>query len=667
MRHRDESNPFAPIRAADFTDEQINSLWVDLGGNWIANVLEPRSITSKYILGSKGSGKTHLLRYHSYQVARLRSPNESGLTIVQETGCLAVFLRTTNIDAGRFELSQASELAVQQLFSVHLELKLAELVIDALEDIKGTSPAVTFNDAEVIKYLSNAIGDVAFNEVSSLMRLREWISDWIKSIDAAVNASAFTGRFDLQLPFSFGALALPLGAAVRRWNSALSTMNLVYILDEIENLSEMQQEVINTLVRYAEGRVSFRMTGRLYSRKTLGTISGGEENREGSEFAVTRLDELLRNVDRYTGFATKFIAKRLGYFAFDSGKGRVGGGFDPSAAFEELDAEKLIEEHALPARESRFVKQLGGSLGHLDVEPNVQEGVISLLVDGFPSLVQRLNVLRYCKGFSKGSDLIARALRINEEGTQFVASESRAKGAYATAMGHWKWDLLAQLCRESNRRNAVVPYAGFKSLVAISAHNPRNLLVLLGKIYEIASFRGIDLSRGNRVTVDIQTQGAIESARFCFEGDTNYGVRSDGAREAVARLAELLRVARYSLNIPEVSPLAVSFDNEDLSVQSRNTLESAFNYSLLFEIPAGRPDRNSQRLNRKVQLNPMLSARWGLPIGRRGDLSISGQMLNAIFEPDDRESFQYLVRQQGAKWNDPFFVHKDDFEQAKLF
>ncbi|WP_129447823.1 hypothetical protein [Methylibium sp. Pch-M] len=667
MYFSDDSNPFAPIRAADYTDEQINGLWVELGAGWMSKVLEPRSTVSKYILGSKGSGKTHLLRYQSYSVARLRAPDKPGLALVQDTGCLAIFLRTTNMDAGRFELSKEPEAALKQLFSVHLELKLLDLVGEALQDVRSTTPDTTFNDRDLLQHLAKRVADPSFSGIHDLQSLRVWVSYWLRTIDDATNAAAFTGALNLRLPFSTGDLALPMGAALRKWHPAFEATNLIYVLDEIENLSVKQQEVLNTLVRYAEGRVAFRMTGRLYARKTLATIAGGEENREGSEFSVTRVDDILRGTKAYGEFATKFIAKRLGVLV---GRGASRGpflGFDPRNAFEEPSVDELVQRYAIHADESRFTRFFREAFSKRRQAEGGVVDVLPVLVGSFPPLLQRLNVLLFCKKLGLKQSAVSLAEKIRRDCEAYLQSTSLTSNSYATAVGHWKWDLFAQLCRESKRKDAVLPYAGFATFVAMSAHNPRNLLVLLGKVYEIAAFKEVDFGRGGKISVEIQTSAAMDAARFCFEGDSNYGLQSDQAREAATRLAELLRTARYALNVPEVSPLAISFDNDELTPIARRTLESAVNYSLLFEIGDGRPDRNTQRILRKVQLSPMLSPRWGLPTGRRGDISVSGPLLNAIFDPTARDDFGVLLRQQSTKWNFPFSPPPRDFRQNKLF
>ncbi|MDQ7954755.1 MAG: hypothetical protein RET84_02545 [Pseudomonadota bacterium] len=651
MHLLEDSNPFAPIRATDYTDEQINDLWVEMGAGWLSTILEARSVVSKYILGSKGSGKTHLLRYQSYPVARLRMPSKSGLTLVEENGCLAVFLRATNIDAGRFKISGMTEQAMQQLFSVHLELKVLELVLAALKDIRQTTPTAQFEDGAFLEILGAQITDPQFAGLQSLIDLSAWVSSWLRAIDDATNAAAFNGEFNLKLPFVVGRLMLPLGVAFRRWNAALNTTNLICIIDEIENLSIKQHEVINTFVRFAEGRISFRLTGRLYARKTLATMDGGEENREGSEFSVVRLDESLLRIRNYSEFASRFISKRMGFAHPRLGPRTPLSNFDPRSAFEEVDVEEYARQNEIPISEARFAKLLHKAVERAKI-PVRYDDLIKTLALGVPPLLQRLNVLLFCKKLKKGANATVVSERIRGDCDAFM-QHTEIRSTYATALGHWKGDVFAQLCRESKRRDGMVPYAGFSTLVTMSSHNPRNLLVLLGKVYELAAFIDGDVGR-SRLSVDVQTSAVIDAARFCFEGDSNYGFRSDQAREAVNRLAELLRTARYSLNIPEVAPLAVSFDASDLDVEEREVLESALNYSLVIEISDGRPDRNTQRLNRKIQLSPMIAPRWGLPVGRRGDLSLDAPLLKAIFSPKSRDEFDVLVAQQSTRWNFPF-------------
>src|SRR5689334_5546759 len=81
MTNRPE-NPFRITKSNDLTDEQINRLWVSVTeDDGVTGLARPASPTAMYILGGKGSGKSHLMRYYSFPVQVIRY-QESGTSIV---------------------------------------------------------------------------------------------------------------------------------------------------------------------------------------------------------------------------------------------------------------------------------------------------------------------------------------------------------------------------------------------------------------------------------------------------------------------------------------------------------------------------------------------------------------------------------------------------------
>jgi hypothetical protein len=612
---------------------------------------------SKYILGGKGTGKTHLLRYHSYQVARLRDKRLSGVETVERLGFLGVFVRATNIDAGRFEAEFASPRQWQQLFGVYLELRLAEGLLDALIDIQRTSPNSSFNEAATLHEVRRTVHGLVGAEVSSVKELQTWVDNQRRAIDVAVDNAAFSGDLRIRVPFPIGGLCIPLTRALALWNSVFASAPVIFLVDEVENFSERQQQIINSLVRYGEGVLTFRVTGRLYSRKTLATMADGEENREGSEFTTIQLDEILRRFERYPDFARRFVAKRL----TAPGSGNTGtpfSVFDPTKSLEEVDPQNFFVKHveafeldtSATSHSREFINALKAADGEYGITPSVAENVHHVLTSDFPPIIQRLNSLLFFKKAAKRKDPLSTASSIAEAARGYIISGAR-RGYYANAYGHYANDLFAQLCRASRKLGRPL-YAGFDCFVKMSSGNPRNLLICLGRLYELTSFREIDLSNA-KLGLLLQTEAAAEAARFMYERDSNYGAAADAAREAVNRLAAVLRTARYALNIPEVSPLTVSFSDTDLEGESRAVLRLALNYSLLFDVNVGRPDRNSDNVHRKIQINPLLSPKWGLPIARRGDLQLNRGVLNAIFDGSRLEEFEMTLRLLGSRWNRP--------------
>lgn len=347
--------------------------------------------------------------------------------------------------------------------------------------------------------------------------------------------------------------------------------------------------------------------------------------------------------------------------------------FDPTEHLENIDTSAFYKNAILTLDieptpgdiKRRLTAALAGADPKLRLNPEDIQRVSEFLISGLPVLLQRLNVLLFCKKYRKAGTalVVAEELRIAAEALSACEAKG-AQGTYATAYQHYSKDLFAQLCRESKVGGPV--YAGFETFVKMSSGNPRNLLIVLGRMHEMAVFREMSFDKGKKLSVRLQTQAAIEAARFLLESDTNYGGMAEQAREAITKLALTLRTARFALSIPEVSPLAVSFAVEELKDDAKLILNAALNYSLLFEVPSGRPDRNSQKVLKKAQLNPLLSPRWGLSIGRRGDLSLGKELCGAIFGPGRTYEFDVLLKALDLGWNYPFKKPEPD-SQPTLF
>lgn len=658
-------NPFALVRAADYSDEEINSLWVEMGAAVIDQVIEPRERLSKIIVGGKGAGKTHLLRYHSYQVLRLRSQRQTGLETIGDAGFLAVFLRATGVDAARFNLSSFNEDKWQMLFGIYLELRLAELVLDALCEIERTSAPACFDNQSFLDEIRSNVAVPESPDIRTVDGLKSWVLSERKQLDSLVNRAAFSGQLDYEPKFAVGGLTVTLGRALSHWHAAFIGKPLLYLIDEIENFSESQQEVVNSLIRYGEGSATFRVSGRHYSMLTFKTIGGGEENREGSEYRKTNLDEILREKKGFSRFARKFVSKRLGAWHGLGSLERVPE-LDPARYFEDIEKSSFYSAAiARFAGPNDYFQKFEAAVNAAAGLRPLRDSLVENLTSGLPIIVGKINCLKFCKGYSWNLDPISLSRDIRAASLNFVADPTQDSD-YATSYGHWALDMFAQVCRDGGRLPSA-PYAGFGTFVQMACGNPRNLLILLGRCFALSRFRGIDfLTDGKSLSIEIQAKASEEAAQFAFEADTNFGSAAESARQATVRLAELLRAARYSLNVPEVSPVVVTFPDAELTSQSRDVLKRALNYSFVFEIWSGRPDRNSSRINRKIQLNPLISPRWGLPIARRGDLPLSSAMVNSILDPECAQFFPRLLREATEKWDSPFKSPGGE-EQRELF
>src|SRR4051812_8895501 len=115
-------NPFNITKAVDFTDQQINDFWVDIpSGAGFASMAKPTSPMPMQIIGGKGSGKTHLMRFFSYPLQKIRHTRDI-LGGIQKDGYLGIYLRCGGLNSARFKEKGQTDEVWESVFSYYMEL-----------------------------------------------------------------------------------------------------------------------------------------------------------------------------------------------------------------------------------------------------------------------------------------------------------------------------------------------------------------------------------------------------------------------------------------------------------------------------------------------------------------------------------------------------------------
>src|SRR4051812_339852 len=116
------TNPFEATKATDFSDRQIWNYWVDLTGDGsLVTLINPTSRMPLYLLGGKGSGKTHLMRYCSFPIQKLR--HQDGLLEgLRRDKYFGLYLHTDGLNTGRFVGKGQSDEVWRSIFAYFLEL-----------------------------------------------------------------------------------------------------------------------------------------------------------------------------------------------------------------------------------------------------------------------------------------------------------------------------------------------------------------------------------------------------------------------------------------------------------------------------------------------------------------------------------------------------------------
>lgn len=661
------NNPFSLTRAADLTDAQIAEYWVDIGdSDGFTSLVKPTLEMPMFVLGGKGSGKTHIMRYLSFELQRIRH-GEALLEGVQEEGYLGIYMRCSGLNSRRFGGKRQEADVWAGLFAYYMELWLAQMTLRTACEVLGSDGVELGEDSTALRQIMGLFDDPQEPSPRSLSGLSEYLRELQRELDVAINNCGIRGRLDVVIRSTTGRLIFGIPRVLAEHFPQLKTILFVYLIDEYENLTESQQKLINTFVREREAPCSFKIGSKLFGVRTHSTYSANEDNREGSEYEVLPLDSHLRESDQqYSTFAARVIVSRL------VSKGHLPN--PPSTDKEKIrflqSAFQRIENEDLALLSTKFVlekykgkerpyftelrKQLtdgAASNSAVGVETSGDiDAIVKLLSCPDVPLLEKLNCFMLYQKWSSRKDLSSAAFEIQRECSEYLRTRDKTS-AYHDKLLHWKSDMLAQLRKECSKKQL---YAGFATIVDLSWGNPRHLLIILKHVVSWAGFKGEYPFTESAISVRAQSDGVRKAADWFFSDARTTGRDGQCVQDAINRFGTLLRSIRYAHKPSECSVSSFSFDSSAVTENATHYIDLAS--KLLLIIPAGdQRDRNSKRMDKKFQLNRMLAPKWDVSSSLRGVLSLNAEEVNSIFDPAFAPEFEGLLARRVERMTAPHF------------
>lgn len=660
------TNPFNITKAVDFSDQEINDYWVDISsGNGFAAITKPASPMPMLILGGKGSGKTHLMRYFSYPLQRIRH-GQDVVGGIKRDKYIGVYLRCGGLNAARFRNKGQTEEIWAEVFAYYMELWLSQLLLSTVLKAVGEAEELKRHEKSIAADLSKLINRGQQRIPKSLADLCALLKELQQGLDAAVNNSAITGTLDVRVSVTRGDLIFGIPESIGAKLPTFRKCLFLYLIDEFENLSENQQKYVNTLLRERRSPCSFKIGARMYGVRTHSTYSADEENKEGSEFEVLRLDATLRENKHYGKFARRLIAKRLAEsdriqsnsVAIETMAQSLDKFFEgqEKSSFSTSETAYVTEKYSRRERpyfedlhqylEKGFRANAAPGLRHV---ADIEKVLRLLRCPKFP-LLEKANIFFFYQEWNAKQNLLEAAHAIADECKRHIDGTGE-KGRYKEGLLHWKADLLAQLYRETDQRQN---YTGLASFIEISSGLPRNLLILLKHIFAWAAFNGERPFRDTPISMRSQQAGVLEASEWFYRDARMIGLDGQLVMDSVERLGTLFRGVRFSTKPSECSCSTFSAHVSRSTDAARRVLDLTQKWSLIIDT-GGQRDRNTERIDAKFQLNPMLSPRWDLSIHRRGALALTPEEVNAVFDPDHTSEFEGLSKRRIARMTAPFF------------
>lgn len=639
-------NPFSITRAVDLNDTQIEELWVNLkteDDSFAVEFHHPKSKMPTYVLGAKGSGKTHLMRHQAFELQKLRYQAE-GLGLrdgVKRDGYIGLYMRCSGLSSNRFSGKRQPEELWDDLFAYYFELWVAQQTLAFALEL-GLDQST-----EVDEKLSHEIAGLFDKKIEvpeyRLRAIKDFLIAAQKSLDYEINNCLMNGGVKVEILATPGKLIFGIPRTFADSFDFLKDVLFVYSIDEFENLTESQQKHVNTLYRERENPTTFRIGARTYGIRTYATNSAGEENIRNSEFIELRLDEKFRELKpQYEAFCRTLASKRLS----------IGG-----SATNDPDIQIDIDKHLAtfdarwnspswqfiinkdPSRRPHFLR-LQENLSRLEGVVSVGQAFEKLKQPKFP-LLEKLNILLFYQRIARGLNLNVALDEIAADCSNFVAGKD--SGSYGQSFGHYSRDLAAQLLREANQ---TLTYGGFETFVRMSGGIPRALLTILRSVYEWSIFENETPFEAGLISLKAQHKGVIDASDWYYNHIRKAGVQGQHVQSAIDRLARLFRISRFGDKPIESSLSSFSVAEEKISPAAREILKVAEARAFLHRIKGGQKERNSDEVTAKFQISPMLAPRWDIPMARRGIHPFSADDFNTIFDPNESSKYSAL----SANW-----------------
>jgi hypothetical protein len=201
------------------------------------------------IRGGKGSGKTHLMRYFSYPLQRLRHGTEF-VRGIQEEGYLGVYHRCGGLNAQRFRGKRQLAEVWDSVFSYYMELWLAQLLLGCVAEFSSDAGDSQQSQLSCVSRCVALLDDVeSLGEPKTFAELASGLHALQRELDIEINNCALTGVLNIRIRATAGRLVFGFPKTLVSSLPSMQNVQVLYLIDEFENLTETQQCYVNTVAR----------------------------------------------------------------------------------------------------------------------------------------------------------------------------------------------------------------------------------------------------------------------------------------------------------------------------------------------------------------------------------------------------------------------------------
>lgn len=411
-------NPFEDINANVLEPKKIVEYWCSpFAQGLLSNFDEHKFRTSKIpiiLQGSRGSGKTTILKYFSYpsQIERAEENKTTFLNTIayeKEVGfyyrCDDSFISTfksifMNVDHERWTI----------YFDHYLEMIFCKSILEMLFVLIKRKEVDLGDEKEFILELIKAKSLEKYDIGLSLNGVYGFICDQVNYINNFKNQFIFTNeKFAPQIIVSLFDFSEKIISLLKEYIPEFKEVLFVMMFDEFENLSTDLQKRFNTLIKFAKENISIRIGRRSEGIITSETINQTEYLRENHDYYLASLEkELDKNNKNVREYFLEIAKKRFSVINGDHTQGLD--------IVHMLGDKENYDVECMEACKSRklHLTYILKEIPELSEDENMRERIIEIIKNDENPIAETLNalwVLREKKNYYDAAKNVANIMR----------------------------------------------------------------------------------------------------------------------------------------------------------------------------------------------------------------------------------------------------------------
>lgn len=611
-------NPFEDFNALLIDTDKIVEFWCEpIKKDLQELLLAPTFFAQKMpfiIQGSRGTGKTMLFKYYSYEAQKIvaKSLKRSVIEHLKLCGGVGFYFRCDPpfINSLKAVCAGSSLEAWEDVFSYYMHMRISQSIIDLILDL-GAEGELDLNEVER-KIVDEVANVYETGEYKDFIELRQAAAREIKEIQNYKNSSVFMDE-DIKIVRRFAAQPLTeiLISCIKSAIQEISSINFVLMVDEYEALPPELQKSFNTMLKYANDRLIFRIGRRTERNTETATINETEYLRVNNDYLLVDLDNSTKGSETKDYFY-RVAQKRINLVFKDVD-------IDIKQLFG--DKEDLLEE---------CKNNVGNRKNHIRqilktcplISKSTLEEVVSIIRYPDNPIMEMLNALWVIRSGEKDKCKAAQDARQAMRDYLDKADTPGARKYKHDYENKYRYTLTVLLC-STYKKNKL--YYGFNTIVHLANGNTRLFINLCREIISDALFYDADdFLNSLSVPAAIQSDAIHKFSAKEFDDICSIIQYGDNIRHLILNLGNMFsefhkdRKARY----PETNQFILN--RGELSDISSDTLNMALRWSII--VRKAVPQRLSLDINERgdiFYINRIFSPLFNISYRTRGGFNVA--------------------------------------------